>query len=156
MLNSCKYNWEGMNIGQIISGKTADNTPYLQLFLQDYSREFNNTTLNASCKSCLSDYLRKYKLKFRNMDNNSDYVLHEKRQGLPLGFGSSIFVTNNNMTDTYAEKLVEKYKKAQGDSFKMDFLFSKYPIQEVKEVEVIDEIAPKTVVKRRRTRKNRK
>ena len=128
-----------MNIEKVIGGKTADNTSYLELFLQDYSREFNNTTLNASCKSCLKDYLRKYKLKYNKMENNSNYVLHEKRQGIPLGFGSSVFVTNSNITDAYANKLVEKYKKVQGDEFKMSFLFSKYPAEQIKEVEVIEE-----------------
>lgn len=132
MQNLHKLNWSEMNIEKVISGKTADNTSYLELFLQDYSKEFNNTTLNASCKSCLKDYLRKYKLKFNSMENDSNYVLHEKRQGLPLGFGSSVFVTNSNITDKYALTLIKKYKKAQGDKFTMDFLFSKYPAEEPK------------------------
>ena len=162
MRNLHKLNWSEMNIEKVISGKTADNTSYLELFLQDYSREFNNTTLNASCKSCLKDYLRKYKLKYNKMENNSNYVLHEKRQGIPLGFGSSVFVTNNNITDAYAKKLVKKYKKVQGDEFKMSFLFSKYPIQEVKKKIVIDSLdidVSKKVTgtsKNKRTRKARK
>jgi len=162
MQNSHKLNWLDMNFEQVISGKTADNTRYLQLFLSDYYREFNNTTLNASCNKCIKDYLRKYKLKFNNMDNNCDYVLHSKRQGLQLEFGSSVFVNNINITNEYALRLIERYKKAKGDSFEMSFLFDKFP-KEVKQKIVIESLEIDTTPiqqteqsKKKRTRKTRK
>lgn len=153
MLNLHKHNWENMNIEQIIGGKTADNTRYLQLFLKDYSKEFNITTLNAGCNKCIKDYLRKYKSKFNNMDNNSNYVLHKKREGIQLGFGSSVFVNNDNITDKYAEQLIKRYKKShesKGEVFELSYLFCKFPKEEIKPVETTQ------VPKKKRTRKNKK
>ena len=43
------------------------------------------------------------------MENNCKYRLKEKYNGLPLEFGSAIYVTNNNITDDYAKKLLERY-----------------------------------------------
>lgn len=146
--NSHKLNWLDFNIDGIIGGKTSDGVRYLELFLKDYKKEFNNTTLNANCRKCLNDYLRKYKDKYNIMDSKCDYILHKKREGIQLGFGSSVFVNNNNITNEYAKKLVSKFKKVQGDSFEMSFLFSKYPKEVIKKVE-----EPKKI---KRTRKNKK
>lgn len=41
--------------------------------------------------------------------NTSQYRLKEKYNNIPLEFGSNIFVNNNNITDEYAEKLLERY-----------------------------------------------
>lgn len=60
------------------------------------------------------------------MENQSQYVLHKKREGVQLEFGGSIFVSNANLTDDYAEKLVQRFKEINPD-FKMDDLFEVYP-----------------------------
>lgn len=147
----------------VISGKSADNVRYLQLFLSDYAKEFNNTTLNASCKKCIADYLRKYKSKFTIMDNKCDYVLHKKREGMQIEFGSSVFVNNTNITNELAEKLVNKFKSVKGEDFDLGFLFSVFPKETKKEEVVIIETTEEEVAeivteqpkKRKRNRKNR-
>ena len=65
------------------------------------------------------------------MENKSKYQLHKKRENLPLKFGSPIVVNNTNITDEYAEILLERYKQVEG--FKIEDLFSKFPPQEEKE-----------------------
>ena len=60
------------------------------------------------------------------MENISKYKLHKKREGLQLEFGGSVFVTNDNITDKYAEKLIKRFKEINKD-FKMDDLFEVYP-----------------------------
>lgn len=111
MQNSLKHKWELYNLENIIGGKTTDNIPLLKLFLQDYSKLFHTTTLNVSCQKCLQDYLTNYKNKINKMENpnTSNYRLKQKYNNIPLEFGSNIFVNNNNITDEYAEKLLERY-----------------------------------------------
>ncbi len=147
-----KHNWLDYKIENIIGGKSADGVSLLQLFLKDYAKEFNITTLNASCKKCVNGYLQNYKSKFMKMDSNCKYILHKKREGIQLGFGSNIFVNNNNITEEYAIKLISKFKAIKGNEFSMDYLFSKYPKEEIKQVNEEE----KTVVKPRRKRKKTK
>ena len=85
------------------------------------------------------------------MENKSQYRLHPKREGLQLGFGSSIFVNNKNITDDYAEKLIKKYSKLRPD-FALEYLFSHYP-KEVAKTEVKDEILEPTEVKKPRKKR---
>lgn len=120
-----------MNVELIIGGKSADNVPFLKLFLLDYKQEFSVETVNASCQKCIVQYHKDFINKFRKMENTSKYLLHKKREGLQLEFGGSIFITNENITDRYAEKLVKRFKEMNKD-FKMEDLFEKYPT-EVKE-----------------------
>lgn len=155
MQSSHKHNWLDYKIESIVGGKSADGASLLELFLKDYAREFNITTLNASCKKCLNNYLQNYKSKFRKMDSNCKYILHKKREGIQLEFGSSVFVNNNNITDEYAKKLIRKFEKAKGASFCMDYLFSKYPKEEIKEIEVVSEEV-KLIKKTRKPRKSKK
>lgn len=120
--------WYEMSVELIIGGKTSDNIPYLKLFLLDYKQEFSVETVNASCQKCIVNYHKDFIKKFRTMENTSKYLLHKKREGLQLEFGGSIFVTNENITDRYAEKLVKRFK-AINPGFKMDDLFEIYPTE---------------------------
>ena len=141
-----------MDIGTIVSGVTADNVPYLKLFLIDYKKEFNVEKVNPSCSRCLNGYLNDFKKKYNKMENNSNYRLHKKRENLILKFGSPIRVNNSNITDDYAEQLIKNYSK--NPNFSMDFLFDKYPTAKVQEVAPIEEEVTEQPV--RRTRKKRK
>ena len=86
------------------------------------------------------------------MENDCKYRLHKKREGLPLAFGSNIRVTNRNITDEYAKKLIERYSEVKKD-FDISYLFAKYPVQEV---EVIQEVESKETPKPKRKRKSNK
>ena len=124
-MQSSQLKWLEMEVNNIVNGVTADGVKYLELFLQDYTKEFN-TKVNPSCNKCVADYLRNYKEKFQAMENSSDYVLHKKREHLQLEFGSNIRVSNANITNEYAEKLTARYLPIHGDET-LDYLFSKYP-----------------------------
>lgn len=123
---SLHHKWYEMNVELIIGGKTADNIPYLKLFLLDYKQEFSVETVNASCQKCIVQYHKDFINKFRKMENTSKYKLLAKREGLQLEFGGSTFVTNENITDRYAEKLVKRFKELN-PNFKMEDLFEVYP-----------------------------
>lgn len=130
MLN-LHHKWYEMNVELIIGGKSADNVPYLKLFLIDYKREFSIETVNAACQKCIVAYHREFIKKYSTMENTSNYQLHKKREGLQLEFGGSLFITNENITDRYAEKLVKRFKEINKD-FKMEDLFEKYPTETTK------------------------
>ena len=116
--NSFKHNWDSYDIGQIIGGTTPDGVRLLKLFLIDYTALFGET-VNPSCSKCMDSYLSKYKLKIFEMQNNSQYRLKEKYNGLPLNFGSPVLVNNSNLTDEYASELLKR--------FDADVIFEKFP-----------------------------
>lgn len=144
-----------MKIETIIGGKTADNISYLKLFLIDYKNEFHVENVNASCQKCINSYHTEFIKKFTKMENISKYKLLPKREGLQLEFGSSIFVSNRNLTDEYAEILIARYKAIKAD-FKMSDLFEIYPEPTVKKEIVTEETildVPVTPTKKQKRRK---
>lgn len=137
---SLHHNWSDFSVELIIGGKTSDNIPYLKLFLQDYKSLFGVETVNAACQKCIYQYHKDLIRKINPMENKSQYLLHKKREGVQLEFGGSVFVTNENITDGYAEKLAKRFKEMNPD-FKMDDLFEKYPKETAPKVEQVE--APK-------------
>ncbi len=154
-------NWHKLDIGAIVSGTHPNGAPYLIEFLKDYKKEFNVDIVNPSCERCLKNYHNKFIKKYEAMDNTSQYRLHKKREGLQLEFGSSTFVSNNNITDAYAEQLIKRFKAVKKD-FKLSDLFDKYPTEQIELIEPIietsqEETTQKEVVKKtRKPRKKRK
>lgn len=135
--------WHTMKLETIIGGKTADNISYLKLFLIDYKNEFHVENVNAACQKCINSYHTEFIKKYTKMENVSKYKLLPKREGLQLEFGSSIFVSNRNLTDEYAETLIARFKAVKKD-FKMSDLFEIYPEPTVKK-EITTEEAEKDV-----------
>lgn len=133
-MQSLAHNWTEFSLELIIGGKTSDNIPFLKLFLQDYSRIFGVDTLQAGCQKCIYQYHKDIIKHFSKMETQSKYKLHKKREGLQLEFGGSEFVTNDNITDESAKKLVKRFKEINPD-FKMDDLFEVYPKEESKKEE---------------------
>lgn len=125
--SSYRHNWEGFDIGKIIEGVSLDGTRLLKLFLIDYTIMFDEV-VNPSCSKCLGNYLDKYKLKIYEMQNNSQYRLKEKYNGIPLIFGSPILVNNSNLTDQYALKLLKRFQK--------ETIFDKFPEEKKEFVKV--------------------
>jgi hypothetical protein len=95
-----------MDASAVAAGKRGDGTRYLQLFLQEYTALFNEK-VNPGCPKCLSTYLNRYKNHFKNMENQCKYRLHPRYENIPLEFGSPVLVNNSNITDEYAQKLLE-------------------------------------------------
>lgn len=148
--------WTKIDTDTIIGGVAPDGGKYLKSFLIDYKTEFFVEVVNASCPKCIKDYHNEFIKKYGTMENKSQYRLHPKREGLQLEFGSSIFVNNKNITDDYAEKLIEKYSKLRED-FTLDYLFSHYPKETKKEVvaevETTETIAETPIVKKPRQKR---
>lgn len=147
-MQNLAHKWHEMNVELIIGGKTADNVPYLKLFLIDYKTEFFVETVNASCNKCIVSYHKEFIKKYRKMQNQSQYLLHKKREGLQLEFGGSLLITNENITDRYAEKLIKRFKELNKD-FKIEDLFEIYPT----EVKENTEVKKATTVKAKKTTK---
>jgi len=99
-----------MDISAVVSGMHSDGERYLSKFLKEYTSLFPGA-VNPSCMKCLNDYLKKYKkamAKNTVTAENSGYKLHKKYEGIPLEFGSPVLVTNANLSDAYAEKLLAR------------------------------------------------
>lgn len=122
--------WKNIGLNLILTGKNSEGERYLKHFLKDYTA-LTNEVVNASCVKCITRYFDTYTKLTTMSENKSNYILHKKREGLQLSFGSGIIVTNDNLTDEYAESLIAKYSK-QDANFEPSFLFSKYPVKETK------------------------
>jgi len=145
------FDWTKIDTNTIIGGIAPDGSMYLKSFLIDYKTEFSVEVVNASCPKCIKDYHNEFIKKYGNMENNSQYRLHPKREGLQLEFGSSIFVNNKNITDDYAEKLIKKYSELRED-FTLDYLFSHYP-KKTSKIEVKAEVLDPAIVKKPRKKR---
>ena len=96
-----------MDIATLTRSVTGGGERYLTLFLREYTALFPGT-VNPSCPKCLAQYLTRYKEHYNAMANTSKYRLHAKYENIPLEFGSPILVNNDNMTDEYAQKLLNR------------------------------------------------
>ena len=105
--------WLKIDKVSIFKGKDENGNRYLSQFLADYKRIFNPDTINAGCDRCLEDYYNNF-IKYITMGNSTEkkpYVLKKMYNGIPLEFGSSILVTNTNITKEYAEKLIKNHPR---------------------------------------------
>lgn len=105
--------WLKIDKVTIFKGKDENGNRYLNQFLSDYKKIFNAKEINAGCERCLEDYYFKLikHLQMGKSINDSGYILKAKYDGIPLGFGSPILVTNANITKKYAEKLIKEHKR---------------------------------------------
>lgn len=94
----------------IFTSKDSDGNRYLSLFLQDYKQAFPDVRVIAGCRGCLEEYYRKYikHIPIMKVIKNSGYVLKKKYNGIPLKFGSQIYVSNANLTDDLAKELLKR------------------------------------------------
>ncbi|MFL9845455.1 hypothetical protein [Flavobacterium rhizosphaerae] len=99
--------FKSMDIRTLTRSVTGEGVRYLEIFLREYTALFPGP-VNPSCNKCLNEYLTKYKKHYSTMANTCKYRLHAKYENIPLGFGSSILVNNANITNEYAQKLLNK------------------------------------------------
>lgn len=64
------------------------------------------------------------------MENASEYTLKKKYNGISLKFGSSVMVTNINITNEYAKELLKR--------FSAEHIFDKFPKEIPQEIETIE------------------
>jgi len=96
-----------MDIATLTQSVTGKGVPYLELFLKEYTSLFGGS-VNPSCPKCLTAYLTNYQNHFNAMQNTCAYKLHKKYENIPLQFGSPILVNNSNITNEYAEILLQQ------------------------------------------------
>lgn len=96
-----------MGLNTVAHGKTGGGVRYLELFLKEYTAIFKEK-VNPGCNRCLDKYLTKYKNHYKQMANKCKYRLHAKYENIPLEFGSPILVNNANITDEYAQALLQQ------------------------------------------------
>ncbi|MES2484842.1 MAG: hypothetical protein V4581_02690, partial [Bacteroidota bacterium] len=94
-----------MDIATLTRSVTGEGVRYLTLFLREYTALFGGT-VNPACPKCLNQYLTRYKGYYYAMANTCQYRLHARYENIPLEFGSPILVSNANITDEYAAKLL--------------------------------------------------
>lgn len=133
--------WHNIGFDLTLTGKNSEGERYLKLFLKDYTA-LTHEVVNASCVKCLRTYFNKYINLTTMSESKSKYKLHLKRQGLQLEFGGSVFVTNDNITDEYAEALIDRFEKIKPD-FDPSYLFSEFPVKETKIETETETVAPK-------------
>ena len=64
------------------------------------------------------------------MKSKSNYTLQARFHAIPLAIGSAIYLTNENLTDDYAERLIARYIKvynAREEEFSPEMMFDKFP-----------------------------
>lgn len=130
--------WINIEISNLITGYDSNGVRFLGQFLKDYTELFSES-VNAGCPRCISTYLKKYKLKFTTMENNSKYILKKKYEGISLNDSTSVMVNNNNITDEYAVELLKR--------FKADEIFEVYPKAKVAETTDTETKIPKIIKK---------
>lgn len=96
-----------MDTGTVMNGVNSDGVRYLELFLKEYTSVFKEA-VNPGCSKCITTYLNKYKMKKSENKNNSGFRLHAKYENIPLEFGSPILVNNQNITEEYAQQLLNR------------------------------------------------
>lgn len=104
--------WTQIDKVVIFEGNDENGNRYLNQFLKDYAEIFGSKNINAGCSRCLNDYWERFTKHFSTMSKvkNSGYKLKPKFEGIALEFGSQIHVTNANLSDEYAEKLIKNHK----------------------------------------------
>ncbi|SOC79821.1 hypothetical protein SAMN06296241_1358 [Salinimicrobium sediminis] len=104
--------WREIDKAAIFTGKDENGNRYLSQFLKDYKDTFHPDMINAGCSKCLEDYYQKFIKHLSTMskkDTNSGYKLRAKYNGIPLEFGSPVQVSNANLTDELAQKLLKNH-----------------------------------------------
>ncbi|MGV3459914.1 MAG: hypothetical protein ACO1N9_05595 [Flavobacterium sp.] len=96
-----------MDLNTVAHGKTGGGVRYLEIFLKEYTAIVKEK-VNPGCNRCLDTYLTKYKNHLKQMANKCKYRLHARYENIPLEFGSPILVNNSNITDEYAQILLQK------------------------------------------------
>ena len=124
--------WNDKTLEQIVSGKNADGSSSLESFLKDYSRltKVKLSSLQPGCNNCLQAYYKEYLIKHKSMSKECSYTLQKRYETIPLKIGGAIYLTNNNLTNEYAESLIGRYLdiyESKNEDFNPSLLFSEFP-----------------------------
>lgn len=101
-------NWKAIGKDKILKGNDEFGNPYRSQFLKDYHARFGGHT-ETLCERCVAQQIDKY-FNTKTMSNvKSAYRLKSKYEGISLGFGSTVRVTNATLTDAIAKKLINNH-----------------------------------------------
>lgn len=114
--------WDKYQAVEVRTGTDQDGNRLIISFARDYKEVFGSDI----CPNC-NGFDRKFnnflnKTKLMTEKKKSRYVLKKMYQNIPLEFGSSLFLNNENMTDEYGAKLLKNHPRGK-DLF--DFLPTK-------------------------------
>ncbi len=133
--------WTKIDKVTIFNGKDENGNRYLSQFLRDYQETFHPDIINAGCDRCLEDYYQKFIKYLSTMSKKeiTGYKLKEKYNGIPLEFGSPVYVSNANLTDELAKKLLKKHP-AGVELFDVIPEKAKAPAPEKTRIEVLNDL----------------
>lgn len=105
--------WLKYTAVEVKTGTDENGNRLLSQFAADYKSVFNND-ICPNCKSFNTNY-QKFLTHTKTMEkvNNSGYVLKKKYENIPLKFGSSIYLNNQNLTDKHAKTLLENHPRGK-------------------------------------------
>src|SRR5690625_4628739 len=102
--------WSKIDRVTVFKGFDENGNRYLTEFLKDYHTLYGGSP-NAGCGKCLNSYYDKMITKKNT--TMSKYRLKKKYDGISLGFGSNVIVSNRNMTDEKAKQLIATHPRGK-------------------------------------------
>lgn len=107
--------WNNYQSHQVKNDVDASGNRLISAFAKDYKSVFGLDI----CPNCndfqikFQNFLKQIDIMSKSKSKNSGYVLKKKYQNIPLGFGSPIYVNNDNMTDEYAQRLLKNHPRGK-------------------------------------------
>jgi hypothetical protein len=103
--------WNKYQASEVRTGMDSNGNRLVSSFAKDYNSIFN-FELCPNCKG-FEEKFKKFLKKTKIMAEKkaSQYVLKKMYSNIPLEFGSSVFVNNENMTDAYGLKLLKNHPR---------------------------------------------
>ena len=106
--------WSKYQAAEVRTGTDQDGNRLIVSFAGDYKAVFGADV----CPNC-NGFDQKFinflnATKVMSEKKKSGYVLKKMYQNIPLEFGSSIFVNNENITDEYGSELLKNHPKGKG------------------------------------------
>ena len=106
--------WSKYQAAEVRTGTDQNGNRLLVSFARDYKEVFG-VDICPNCNGFNQKFINFLnKTKPMSEKKKSGYVLKKTYQNIPLEFGSSVFVNNENMTDEYGAKLLKSHPKGEG------------------------------------------
>ncbi len=106
-----QVDWTKYKAEEVRSGSDQNGSRLFPQFAQDYHKVFQ-TDVCPNCKDFPVKF-QNFLIKIKMSQEESNFKLKEKYDGLPLEFGSQVYVTNANITNENALKLLKNHPKGK-------------------------------------------
>tara|TARA_R110002167_G_scaffold81296_3_gene222682 strand:+ start:29 stop:433 length:405 start_codon:yes stop_codon:yes gene_type:complete len=115
-------NWNKYSPDTILTGRNKEGVRLIIEFGKDFKNKMGYD-LDIGCIKCFRNDFQKFLNRGTMAERKSAYKLKPMYNGLSLGFGSKVYISDQNITDELAERFVKEHPKGLS-------LFSEYPKQE--------------------------